>query len=877
MARASKDFETFNANAQVGGNLPSTPFDEGGSAKMAAAVFANLGATLGKLADKAVVKQRTLEGVAVGEDGVPLPETYIERKVEKGGELPADTIVRGAVKKTGRGGDYYDRLAQIESGGNPNARNKDTGAAGLYQFMPGTARQYQLDNPYDPAQAKAAVRRFTADNKVAMHKVLGRAATDGELYLAHQQGAGGAAKLLLNGNALAVDVVGQKAVLLNGGTANMTAQQFANLWINKFGGGKAGGAAELPTAIDSGVPSIAPEASPEIVTEQIRFRIPDVKPLALRRDGTLGGDAYDAAVLETANWRMGARVDAAFNDIYAQHKDNPAEYDKAMKEAADGILEDAAAMGPEIKQAMAQRIVQRSMADIQKINSVREEKANNERKTAATAALDAQDLLFERQAYVLGTTQNGDGQLAELARTALGSIDAAVASGAITGDEGRRRRENTLQSMTVSRIKGVFDAKESPEEKQHFADGLMTEYLDLTKNSPLQLIKLSTMESLVGGMGQEAKRLGKEARAVSAFDKARFERLAADDVASLGATGAGVAPGGQPLDFAMVEKTLGSDAAYDWLAKREVAQLTHAATAGLEKMTAAQIAEQLDEAEPKAGEDGFAAKQQAHEVALKQAALILKQRAEDPAASAEAAFPAIADEKDPVAKAQLRMDGQAALGIAAANQLPLTSFEADGLARRIAMVENNPELLNSEMESLMTEVQGSYGTMADEVMGQVLMQRGLHKETAILGAGLMLKLNIGQMPENSMLKAYGAMRGVDQAADAMDGKPVVQNKDIAEQFRNGGGMGNMGPGKNAKLAGRAKVPNTAQVNLLRQNPELAPQFDASFGEGASAPFLKDRNAPIRRKLPDGSVELTYDDGWMEVLRPDGTVEGRSSP
>jgi hypothetical protein len=42
-------------------------------------------------------------------------------------------------------------------------------------------------------------------------------------------------------------------------------------------------------------------------------------------------------------------------------------------------------------------------------------------------------------------------------------------------------------------------------------------------------------------------------------------------------------------------------------------------------------------------------------------------------------------------------------------------------------------------------------------------------------------------------------------------------------------------------------------------------------------YLKERNAPVRRKLPNGSVELTYDDGWIETLNPDGTIDGRAAP
>jgi hypothetical protein len=132
--------------------------------------------------------------------------------------------------------DYKTRLRQIESGGNDRAYNKDSGAAGRYQIIPSTQRQYGVTDPFDEGQQEAFVERFTAQNRSFLRSRLGREPSAGELYLAHQQGAGGASRLLANPGAKAVDIVGTKAVTLNGGNTNMSAQEFANLWINKFEG-----------------------------------------------------------------------------------------------------------------------------------------------------------------------------------------------------------------------------------------------------------------------------------------------------------------------------------------------------------------------------------------------------------------------------------------------------------------------------------------------------------------------------------------------------------------------------------------------------------------------------------------------------------------
>lgn len=56
-------------------------------------------------------------------------------------------------------------IAQKESSWNPLALNKGSGAAGLFQFMPGTAKAYGLegDDVYDPNKATAAAGKYLND------------------------------------------------------------------------------------------------------------------------------------------------------------------------------------------------------------------------------------------------------------------------------------------------------------------------------------------------------------------------------------------------------------------------------------------------------------------------------------------------------------------------------------------------------------------------------------------------------------------------------------------------------------------------------------------------------------------------------------------
>lgn len=82
----------------------------------------------------------------------------------KKGELPPAGPVRNAIeaaaKKYGVPLEYAFALAQQESGYNPAATNSEFGATGLYQYIPGTAKEQGID-PTNPEQsADAAMRQF---------------------------------------------------------------------------------------------------------------------------------------------------------------------------------------------------------------------------------------------------------------------------------------------------------------------------------------------------------------------------------------------------------------------------------------------------------------------------------------------------------------------------------------------------------------------------------------------------------------------------------------------------------------------------------------------------------------------------------------------
>lgn len=152
-------------------------------------------------------------------------------------------IITDAADKYGVPVEALMAIASIESSFNPLAKNPRSSAAGLFQFIEPTAKGMGLTDPYDPVASADAAARMAATNIKSLRKTLGREPTTGELYLAHQQGLGGARALLANPNESALTALtrvygGNKnramaALVQNGGNVSMTAEEFAGKWTSK--------------------------------------------------------------------------------------------------------------------------------------------------------------------------------------------------------------------------------------------------------------------------------------------------------------------------------------------------------------------------------------------------------------------------------------------------------------------------------------------------------------------------------------------------------------------------------------------------------------------------------------------------------------------
>jgi Transglycosylase SLT domain len=153
------------------------------------------------------------------------------------GVNPSRVRIAGAIKQaastTGTSFEYLLATAKMESNFNPTASASTSSARGLYQFIDqtwlGTVKEagaqlgygqyadaitksssggYSVSDPAarnsimklrdDPAAASSMAAVLTQSNSFNLTGKIGRRPTDGELYMAHFMGVGGAAKLINN-------------------------------------------------------------------------------------------------------------------------------------------------------------------------------------------------------------------------------------------------------------------------------------------------------------------------------------------------------------------------------------------------------------------------------------------------------------------------------------------------------------------------------------------------------------------------------------------------------------------------------------------------------------------------------------------------------
>lgn len=151
--------------------------------------------------------------------------------INGGAGPPVAGAIRDAARSTGTSFEYLLTTAQIESNLNPAAQATTSTAKGLYQFIDqtwlatmknagpalgfsryagaivqGADGRYDVPDPAaraaimrlraDPAVSATMAGAFTRTNAAQLNTAIGRAPSEGELYIAHFLGPDGAAKLI---------------------------------------------------------------------------------------------------------------------------------------------------------------------------------------------------------------------------------------------------------------------------------------------------------------------------------------------------------------------------------------------------------------------------------------------------------------------------------------------------------------------------------------------------------------------------------------------------------------------------------------------------------------------------------------------------------
>ena len=154
-----------------------------------------------------------------------------------------EEAILAAHQQTGVSEDFLRSMAVIESEGRADAVSP-TGATGLFQFTEGTGKAYGLVGPgYDDrknAKANAiAAAKLAQDNKKSLQRLfkrfgIDREVTDFDLYMAHQQGAGGWTHILRKAESGEAVSPAIRENMNNNDGKGLSASQFVKSWESKF-------------------------------------------------------------------------------------------------------------------------------------------------------------------------------------------------------------------------------------------------------------------------------------------------------------------------------------------------------------------------------------------------------------------------------------------------------------------------------------------------------------------------------------------------------------------------------------------------------------------------------------------------------------------
>jgi hypothetical protein len=488
---------TFTAQAPRRGSLE--PSADNGSADVFLAIAKTSGQISGRLMEMAGDAARregrdagaaaamtvSMPGVDFAFDAsspMTTPQRGRAQGMTRGMAGDVRSIVSAAAQKHGVDANAMLTIAMLESSGNPNAKNPNSSAGGLFQFIDSTASQYGLANRFDPVAASDAAARLAKDNAGHLRKVLGREPTAGELYLAHQQGAGGAARLLANPGASAVSIVGSKAVTLNGGTSGMTAGEFASIWTAKAG--------DRAAAVSSGgAPVAAAGGQVQVTLTGAAGAVPQMAA------GTIRGDAYNAAAIDIHQNRLQTAMLGQIDALSVQHQGDPAGLTEAIEALRQGYVQE---LPPAQAAAMTQSFERAKVGAV--AGAVREYQSQLESQNLASfeEAIEARTQSALRIASKAGLDERSDQALA----AELDQIDRDIDASPMTPLQKSRLKRETRTGAMGARVLAGFENLTDPAARAEYLKAFETDWQDgegyggMVDAATFQTVKTQMMRQL---------------------------------------------------------------------------------------------------------------------------------------------------------------------------------------------------------------------------------------------------------------------------------------------------------------------------------------------------------------------------------------------
>lgn len=836
--------------ALIGSYIPA-PTDDGSAWRSAAATFSGVAGSLADMADRAAKREGAAAGLAAGA-GAGLPDA--PAATPAAAAMPAGPSRDGAgVPAATINSSLVDRIIHVESGGNPNAKNPSSSATGAGQFIgstwlsmigkyrpdlaKGRSKAEVLALRHDAGISREMVARYTAENATILESS-GIATSAGNLYLAHFLGPGGARKLLsASDSSAASEILDGGQVAANGSILRGKTVGQVRAWAERKMGGAAPAADATAAAGSSSSMPLQLSGPPRSGAE-----------LVLRRDGTIYGNAFDDAALDAHGWRLEAALHADLGNAYEELKDDPAALNKRMGEIKQSYIADSGVEAdPKMREALERSFYEKSTAYTGAVNRRIEDRRIGEAKAAAAELVEAQSIDIERQAYIAGSSPNGDAAVAGLVDRAGRKIDSMIATGALTPAEGMKRRRDLVESATNARIRGAFDALPDLKAKQNFADDLLDQWKQ--GQGMVGALDFRQVNTLSNELRAAVTKEREGARGDLAIAKAKLKNGVADDLASIEKTGVGALTDGRPIDAAEVAAILGPAEAVAWSDNRDKARKFFETTHGFETMTDAEIDASVAKLAPTPGQEGFARQADLFDKATKKAEAIQKQRREDPAAAASLSFQSVRDAEaaidpqDPGTVAAMiteRMHGQEALGIPELAREPLTKKEALALGREIFASSDQATQLKG-IDTLAATLGDQYGPYADDVLRQVISSRGTDRELASYSARVIRKLGLGETPKRADSRGVDKSGEVAAADRAMDGRTDDAAKILGltpaqsgENLRKALSPNELIPVGSPNMI---RTPTAEAIRRLVADKSLAPKFDEAFGPGTARFYL----------------------------------------